>query len=521
MKSKQTRKGNSKLVRSDNPRVSKQWLGVDRAGLRRQAKERGPANVFVELISNSLDERVSGVTQIHVRAEPVEGKPLVAVQVEDNSPRGYGDYLHHAYTLFADSYKRTNVEQSGQFNFGCKLWLSLCERARISTVSGTIEFHANEDRSDHPRQKRAVGTIVEGQMMMTRQEFHDLENLVQQLIVPEDVTVTFNGTPLTSRTPLTTFQATLPTKREDPNGVMRTLHRETTVMLYEPVEGRKPMLYEFAVPVVETDIRWDVQVCQKVPLSISRDNVTPAYIRDIKRVVAEHMNEVITRDDAAGWCNDVLADAKSSRQACEAIIRNRFGENAATFDPSDQEANVRWQTEHGGTLVTGSSLSKEQWANVRRFTLLKPTGLLTPSPKPYSDDPDAPPATFYTESEMTDGMVAVRERACTIADAIGVVNLTVRFAKDMNQSVLACYRSLGKSAGEIQFNVRRLGEEWFAHENAIAIDEIVIHELAHHFVSSHTHPEPSAVLPGGRFYDACCHVAAKALNKAPQPLSGI
>ena len=40
----------------------------------------------------------------------------------------------------------------------------------------------------------------------------------------------------------------------------------------------------------------------------------------------------------------------------------------------------------------------------------------------------------------------------------------------------------------------------------------MIDELAHHFVGSHTHLEPSERIPGGHFYDACCRVAAKAMD---------
>jgi hypothetical protein len=488
------------------------WFEVDKDGLRKQAKERGPAHVLLELIANSLDERQSGMTEIHIMAQPVEGKPLVKVTVEDNSPRGYGSNLHHAYTLFAPSYKRSNAEQSGQFNFGCKLWLSLCREARVSTVSGTVEFDAEGHRSVNSRRKRHAGTVVEGVMEMTREEFSELQILVKRLILPGDVEVTFNGTLLTSRTPVKSFTAKLTTKIAGVDGVMQSVQRETTVDLYEPVEGTRAMLYELAVPVVETDIRWDVQIGQKVPLNKDRDNVTPAYLREVKRIVAERMSEMIDRDDAAGWCNDVLGDAKASAGACEAIIRGRFGDNAAIYDPSDPEANINWQTQRGGELVRGGHLTGEQWANVRRYGLLKPTGQLAPSPKPYSDDPDAPPATFYDVSELTPGMIAVRSRAYQLAGAIGVNKLQVLFAKDMAQSVLACYRRLGSSTGEIQFNVPSLGEDWFADANAVAADELIIHELAHHFVSSHTHPEQGPQGKPWRFHDACCHVAARSLD---------
>ena len=64
---------------------------------------------------------------------------LAKVVVDDNSPVGFRD-LSHAYTIFAESYKRGNPELRGQFNFGEKLFLSLCRTATISTTTGTVTF---------------------------------------------------------------------------------------------------------------------------------------------------------------------------------------------------------------------------------------------------------------------------------------------------------------------------------------------------------------------------------------------
>src|SRR3954470_3510111 len=109
--------------------MSRQWFEVDRAGLGKQAEEHSRGRLIGELIQNALDE--AGVTQIAVALAPVPGRPLADLTVEDDSPEGFRD-LAHAYTLFADSYKRANPEQRGQYNFGEKLVLAVCESASIS-----------------------------------------------------------------------------------------------------------------------------------------------------------------------------------------------------------------------------------------------------------------------------------------------------------------------------------------------------------------------------------------------------
>ncbi len=92
-----------------------EWFSVDRAGLGKQAEQQGKGRLVGELVQNALDE--SGVTQIAVTLALVPGRPLAELTVEDDAPEGFRD-LSHAYTMFAESYKRGNPQQRGQFNIG-------------------------------------------------------------------------------------------------------------------------------------------------------------------------------------------------------------------------------------------------------------------------------------------------------------------------------------------------------------------------------------------------------------------
>jgi len=62
-------------------------------------------------------------------------------------------------------------------------------------------------------------------------------------------------------------------KVADENGILRSRKRTTKVRLFEvPIGGA--YLYEMGMPVVPIDCKWSVDVQQKVPLNIERDNVT-------------------------------------------------------------------------------------------------------------------------------------------------------------------------------------------------------------------------------------------------------
>lgn len=59
---------------------------VDRRGLAQILERRGKGFVLLELIQNALDEDVRRVT---VTLEPVKGRSLARVRVEDESPVGF------------------------------------------------------------------------------------------------------------------------------------------------------------------------------------------------------------------------------------------------------------------------------------------------------------------------------------------------------------------------------------------------------------------------------------------------
>lgn len=196
--------------------MAKQWFDVDRAGLGKQAEQHGKGRLVGELVQNALDE--AGATRIGITLTPVAGRPLADLTVEDDSSEGFRD-LAHAYTLFAESYKRADPEQRGQYNFGEKLVLAVCEQANISTTKGTVVFDPEEGRIEKPRQKREWGSVFQGRIRLTREEYPPVCDYLRSLLLPEHVAVTFNGDRLLPRKPVRTFEASLETPVADESGV--------------------------------------------------------------------------------------------------------------------------------------------------------------------------------------------------------------------------------------------------------------------------------------------------------------
>ena len=123
---------------------------------------------------------------------------------------------------------------------------------------------------------------------------------------------------------------------------------------------------------------------------------------------------------------------------------------------------------------------------------------MTPSPKPFSED--GSPLTIMEEDEYTLDIRRVAAYAKRIGEAILDRPIYVKIARDRDWPFRACFGD-----GELTLNYSRLGKKWFANGASHQVNELLIHEFAHHYASSHLSKE---------FYDACCKVGARLADLA-------
>src|SRR5207249_2606775 len=165
------------------PKVGKDkmrsWFEVDKQGLAQVLDRKGKEFALFELVQNGWDE--PGVTKVSVTLES-QGRNRARLVVEDDAPEGFKD-LSHAFTLFADSAKKSNPEQRGRFNLGEKLVLSISDEVTIRTTKGGIRFDAEGRHSLRSRQP--VGSRIECVLRMTEDECSAVQSQVRSLISPE------------------------------------------------------------------------------------------------------------------------------------------------------------------------------------------------------------------------------------------------------------------------------------------------------------------------------------------------
>jgi hypothetical protein len=458
--------------------MSRPTFEVDRDGLAKLLERRGKSWAVLELIQNSWDEDVS---EVQVTLEPVPGRPVCRLVVEDDDPEGFVD-LRHSYTLFAESEKKADATRRGRFNLGEKLVIAVCDTAEIVTTTGAVRFDASGRR--HLRRRRDRGSRFEGMIRMTRAEYEDACRAVETLLAPDGVRTVFNGSELQPRVPLREFTVTLPTEISDADGVLRPTERKTAVRVFEPQAGEVPSLYELGIPVVETADRWHVDIGQKVPLNVDRDNVTPAYLSKVRALVLNAMHDQVDEDAAAeSWVAQALEDRHVSDDAVRAVVRGRFGDGAVVHDPSDLEG-TKIAMSQGRTVIPPRAFSGRAWDAVRRSGAALPAGQVTPSPRPYSDDPDAPVRTAYPQDRWTDGMRQVVGYAQMLGRELLAAEVSVELIADMAVPAAATYGKVNASHGRLEFNVSRLGRDWFTLDNP-DVDRLIIHEFGHHRSGDH------------------------------------
>lgn len=477
------------------------WFDVDKQGLARLVTQKGKAFVLYELVQNAFD--APGVTNVTVTLEKDPSARSATVTVEDDCPQGFTD-IAHAFTLFADSEKKTDPTKRGRFNLGEKLVLALCTEAEIRTTTGTVSFDRTGRRE--LRRKESTGSVFIGRLPMTNAEVSECIDAMHRLIVPRGITTTLvvivpgnrYQTVLHPRSPIAQVEASLQTEIADAEGVLRPSTRKTTISIYPP-KGEAGMLYEMGIPVVETGDAFDVDIAQKVPLNFNRDNVPAAFLRAVRTHVLNAVHDRIDQERAnEPWVRDALGDSRITSDAVRSVVKQRFGEKAVAYDPSDREANKR-AVAAGYTVVHGAQLSRAEWENVRTADALPAAGRVTPSSKPYSDDPNAPPVKVIPGSEWTQaqtGVVlaieALGERLLGFRPKVRIVCTTNNFSAAYGERTL-------------DLNLQKLGAKWFSEclargELSERVIDVLIHEFGHEYCDDHLSED---------YYNALTRLGAK------------
>lgn len=245
--------------------------------------------------------------------------------------------------------------------------------------------------------------------------------------------------------------------------------------------GETAFLYELGILVVETGDTYHIDVQQKVPLNMDRDNVTPAYLGKIRTLVLNHTYHLLRKEDVNdGWVREAVSDSECKDEAVTKTLDLRFGKKRVIYDPSDTEANKKAISE-GYHVIRGSQLSKEEWRNVKLGGTTLPAGQVFPTkPQGYAE---------AKEIQPTVQMARVIEFSKTFAKKLMGINLTVTILES-ECSVVADYKT-SENMAHLRYNLARLGSS-FSNDfpnNMDDVIELLIHEFGHQYTGDHLSAE--------------------------------
>jgi hypothetical protein len=336
-------------------------FAVNVEGLRDLVGEQAKYRLFLEPVANVLDEyrgyddrpRPTHL-QIELSHQP---KPRGIRVVYTDDGAGFRD-VEDVWTLFGRTGKRQAPSVAGRFNAGDKYFFACARETVIQTGKTEVVFKGGK-RTVRTKRTPFVGTRIESLIDMPKGDLPTIQDWLLR-VKPSGLTVSINALEVEAPTVAHQATVTVPTEVLTETGMSKT-SRKTTVLLYEEPE---PWLYELGVPVCDistSEFPFSLDVQQKVPLPMSRDMVTPAYLAQLLGKVVESaaMDGVaLLAEDAQNSTHlKSTLDWVRDEDALKAVSDNVYGENAVSWS-SDPMVNAH-ATARGATIIHGSSFTPE------------------------------------------------------------------------------------------------------------------------------------------------------------------
>jgi hypothetical protein len=447
------------------------WLEVDVDGLRKTLSRKGKVWALHELIQNSWDAEATRVDVTLTR--PKNGTSTLTCV--DDAPGGFAD-LTHAHTLFAESDKKGKATKRGRFSAGDKYVLALMRQATVTSTTGQIIFQSNGQRRTNDEKRTKTGSEFKGMLNMSDEDYDDIMGKIGYIIPPVPTFV--NGQQIAPRTPVHSFKVTLPTEVADDAGILRSRKRETTVNLFALREGETAHLYEMGIPVVPVDenLKWHVDIGQKVPLNIERDNVTPTYLKAIYTAVAtEKIDDVAEEDASAPWLTIAAENGKTNKEVVKKVFEKRFGTNALIYDQSDIGSNKE-AVAAGKVVVPKGSMTPEMRKNVLAAGVKKAGE--EHSTKFIGSN------TVIPEDRMTPSQKQFHQFIHDVAPLVLPERTlkAIKFVDDNDSKMKGCTQWLDPKGFEFTVNIAYQNvDDWPDNYS------LFIHELAHFYVQRNDH----------------------------------
>ncbi|MCY4507946.1 MAG: ATP-binding protein [Acidobacteria bacterium] len=469
--------------------MSTERFSVSAEGLRELNAGRPPWTLVKELVQNAWDEAPEATRcDVEIDARP-DGTTVIIV--EDDGP-GFAR-VSDAWTLMANTPKRADPKKRGRFNLGEKEIIALAREASIETAGTTVRFPAAGGR-ETTGNSRTRGTRVVLQMPWSVREAEEIRRQLARFR-PTDCGLTIDGVEVARRKPLASCQATLRTVIQHRPGLPVThTRRKTTIDILEPIEENGAWIYEMGIPIQQTQMAYDVDIGQKVPMPPQRDTVSAGYLQDVMTATLNAMHEQMAPEEFADtWVRTAVEDDHVKDDAVGSVKVNRYGEDAVLWS-SDTDANMR-AAEAGVEVIHPRSMSAKE----RKAMTTK--GGMESAKKKFGRPPETAKPTSTTEVRAAFakwvreiGRVLSLQTSVEYVDAPDATFIAMCSANDANPTMTV--------------NAHFCPDQWLAQRGPEQL-ELIIHELAHAI-------SDTPMAHGPTWGDACARAGARVADAIAQ-----
>lgn len=432
---------------------NKSWFEVSKEGLKELQSGKPKHFIVRELIQNAWDE---DTTLCEVGLNYSRG--VAQIKVTDDNPPGFKD-ITDAYTLFKTTPKRSNPKQRGRFNIGEKQSLSCAECGHIITTKGKVVFD-KRGRHYSEKEKRDSGTEVLLNVKMSEDEYNEILKILQTYLPPKTLKFVVNGNSISQPTIFKKISVSLETEVLE-NEALKRVWRKTDIHILKK-NSEETYLYEMGIPVCSIDCKYQIDVQQKIPLSIDRESVTEKYFNELYAEVLNSTYSNITPEEASSsWIRQALANKRISEEALKTITEKRFGEKVVVANPFDKNS-IDEALSRGYNVVYGSELSAKEWENLRKFQVLK------------------------SSTDLFGGIPVKAERVKPTENQLRFAKLAKKIAKDFikRDIKIIFVKSKANTAAQygnqtLTYNLSALPENFFDQLVSEENLDLLIHELSH------------------------------------------
>ena len=465
---------------------------VDTQGMSQLHANRPPETIIRELVQNAFDEEAA-TCQLTIEEDP-DG---TMVTVLDDGP-GFRD-IRDAYTLMAETPKRMDPQKRGRFNLGEKEVICLARWASIETTGWTVDF-PQEGGREIRQNNRKRGTRVSALMPWDEPTRQRLTERMKLLRPPASIQYLVNGETVQRREELARCSLILRTiLQEHPGQPLRDTRRRTSIHILAP-RGDTAWIYEMGIPVQETELPYDVDIMQKVPMPPGRDTVSPHYLQEISTGVLNTMHPTMEQKHfAETWTRTALENPRVRPEAVRTTVRQRYG-NRAAISSRNREADSQ-AIDQGYQIIQPRSLSRKELQTIQETGAMQRTVDLFPNPVSF-DDPN-----ILIDHHGDPVLEAFAQWVVMLGECCGKKVIPAFVYQDGTNMAANC--TINTRNPEMRFNTRHLNEQWFRERGEEQL-ALVIHELGH----AHLNGETSHGPQWGR---ACTQVGAMIALRMPGP----